>query len=213
MLLRYSSLTFRARIKQIISFQAMDDHRETDVIQTRHMSKSHTSDGVNARSYPKHPRAAVSAVIIDPFSRPGTPLVVLVQRGKEPMKGTWSLPGGAIDLGETVVDAAVREVEEECGLTLNEYRIHPHAFHVSDAIFPSDDELNPKFHYVIAQCAGQVKDAHSATKIVAGDDAAAVAWYSLDEVVAVEQHQEYGSVSQVFARALAMIDVGLLFEK
>jgi 8-oxo-dGTP diphosphatase len=51
------------------------------------------------------------AVVRDPTGR-----LLLVRRGREPGRGRWSLPGGRVEYGETVADAAVREVREETGL-------------------------------------------------------------------------------------------------
>ncbi len=61
------------------------------------------------REYPEAPIIGVGAVVID-----GTK-VLLVRRGHEPLKGEWSLPGGAVELGETLQQGVVREVLEETG--------------------------------------------------------------------------------------------------
>ena len=60
--------------------------------------------------YPDRPMVAVGAVILDGDR------VLLVQRGHEPLKGEWSLPGGVVEIGETLTAALVREVLEETGL-------------------------------------------------------------------------------------------------
>lgn len=62
------------------------------------------------REYPESPIAGVGAVIVQ-HGR-----VLVVQRGQEPLKGAWSLPGGALELGETIEQGIVREVREETGL-------------------------------------------------------------------------------------------------
>jgi 8-oxo-dGTP diphosphatase len=62
------------------------------------------------REFPEAPIIGVGAVVID-----GTK-VLLVRRGQEPLKGEWSLPGGALELGETLQQGVVREVLEETGL-------------------------------------------------------------------------------------------------
>ena len=64
------------------------------------------------REYPEAPIVGVGAVVID-----GTK-VLLVRRGNEPLKGQWSLPGGAVELGETLQQGVVREVLEETGLVV-----------------------------------------------------------------------------------------------
>ncbi|HVJ09873.1 MAG TPA: NUDIX hydrolase [Acidisarcina sp.] len=65
------------------------------------------------REYPEAPIVGVGAVIIDGGR------VLLVQRGHEPLKGEWSLPGGALELGETLKQGVVREVLEETGLVVD----------------------------------------------------------------------------------------------
>src|SRR5205809_2114809 len=61
----------------------------------------------DGRRHPERPIVAVGAVILDGDR------VLLVKRGQEPLKGEWSLPGGAIEIGETLEAAVVREVREE----------------------------------------------------------------------------------------------------
>jgi len=63
-----------------------------------------------SREYPDYPRVGVGAVVLSRGR------VLLVRRGKPPAEGRWSLPGGLVDLGETSVEAARREVAEECGI-------------------------------------------------------------------------------------------------
>ena len=62
------------------------------------------------REYPDAPRVGVGAVVLDGER------VLLVQRGRPPSQGKWSLPGGLVHLGERLEDAVRREVTEECGL-------------------------------------------------------------------------------------------------
>ena len=69
-----------------------------------------------AREYPAHPVVGVGAVVV----RDGRALII--KRGHEPRKGEWSLPGGLVNLGESLVDAVRREVKEETGLD-----VHPGA--------------------------------------------------------------------------------------
>jgi 8-oxo-dGTP diphosphatase len=66
---------------------------------------------VTQREFPAHPLVGVGAVIVDDDGR-----VLLVRRARPPLLGHWSLPGGLLELGETLVDGVRREVVEETGL-------------------------------------------------------------------------------------------------
>jgi ADP-ribose pyrophosphatase YjhB (NUDIX family) len=70
------------------------------------------SNGDNARTYPTRPYLAVSAAIFRD-SR-----VLIVRRGRAPARGLYTLPGGGVELGETLEQAVVREVREETGLAV-----------------------------------------------------------------------------------------------
>jgi ADP-ribose pyrophosphatase YjhB (NUDIX family) len=70
------------------------------------------SDGEIRRSYPTRPYLAVSAAIF----RDGR--VLIVRRGRPPAHGLYTLPGGGVELGETLEQAAIREVREETGLAI-----------------------------------------------------------------------------------------------
>ena len=90
------------------------------------------------RLYPEAPIAAVGAVILDGDQ------VLLVRRGKEPLKGEWSLPGGAVELGETLEQAVCREVLEETGLLVAAVSV----VEVLNRI-TLDDEGRVMYHYVL----------------------------------------------------------------
>jgi mutator protein MutT len=70
--------------------------------------------------------------------------VLLVKRANEPLKGEWSVPGGAVELGETVADAVRREIREESGI---EVKVGP-ILEVLDRI-SYDDDGRVRFHYVL----------------------------------------------------------------
>jgi 8-oxo-dGTP diphosphatase len=90
------------------------------------------------REYPEAPIVAVGVVL-----KRG-PEVLLVQRLNEPSRGRWSLPGGAVELGETVREAARREVQEECGL-----QIEPGEFLAIVDRIVHDEAGRVRFHYVL----------------------------------------------------------------
>jgi len=90
------------------------------------------------REYPKAPIVAVGVVV-----KRGRE-ALLVRRLNEPSRGRWSLPGGVVELGETVREAARREVREECGLEVNPGEV----LAVVDSIV-RDEAGRVRFHYVI----------------------------------------------------------------
>jgi 8-oxo-dGTP diphosphatase len=99
------------------------------------------------REYPEAPIVGVAAVVIQDNQ------VLLVRRGREPLKGKWSLPGGALELGESLEEGVVREVFEECCVN-----VHPIAVvEVFDKITRGADG-RIQYHYVLIDflcgCAG-----------------------------------------------------------
>ena len=90
------------------------------------------------RDYPDRPIVGVGAVIV----RDGR--AVIVQRASEPLRGQWSIPGGAVELGETVRQAAAREVPEETGWEVEVGEV----LEVFDSIYP-DPDGRMRYHYVL----------------------------------------------------------------
>jgi mutator protein MutT len=93
---------------------------------------------VTDRRYPDRPYVGVGAVIV----RDGE--VLLVKRRHEPLRGRWSLPGGAVEVGETLVACLTRELREETGL---EVQVGP-VVEVLDRITP-DDRGRVAYHFVL----------------------------------------------------------------
>ena len=89
------------------------------------------------REYPKHPIVGVGGVVID------RDRVLLIRRGKEPLKGEWSIPGGMLELGEDLVAAVRRELKEETGLEVEPLE----CILVFDRISHEGERV--KYHYVI----------------------------------------------------------------
>jgi len=124
------------------------------------------------REFPANPLVGVGAVIVDDRER-----VLLIQRGTEPMKGRWSIPGGLLDLGETLVDGVKREVAEETGLSVRPETI----VEVVDRIHKQESAENTpsaiRYHYVIVDywCSVLQGEARPSS------DAADIAWATRDE--------------------------------
>jgi 8-oxo-dGTP diphosphatase len=99
---------------------------------------SNTTDDRDPRQYPQRPIVGVGGVILDEGK------VVLIRRRYEPLKGEWSLPGGGVEVGETLEAAVAREMEEETGLRVE---VGP-VIEVFDRIV-RDDEQRVRYHYVL----------------------------------------------------------------
>src|SRR5262245_7819098 len=93
---------------------------------------------VTSREYPLHPIPGVGIVAFDDDA------VLLIRRGKEPRRGEWSIPGGAVEVGEHVRTAALREFAEECGGSIELRDL----VDVVD-IFGRDEAGRIKYHYIV----------------------------------------------------------------
>ena len=119
------------------------------------------------RDYPDRPIVGVGAVIVDGDR------ALVVRRATEPLKGQWSIPGGVLELGETLRAGAAREALEETGLKVEVGEV----LEVVDRIIP-DDEGKTRYHYVLVdflcrRIAGEAR---------AGSDVSAVRWVSRTEL-------------------------------
>ena len=119
------------------------------------------------RTYPSAPIVAVGVVIF----RAGKYL--LVRRGKPPMKGAWSLPGGAQKLGETLTQTARREVAEETGLQIGELAL----IDVVDFI-ERDAEGAVRYHYALVDFCAQAETGTPAPQ----GDVTELCWASLEQL-------------------------------
>ncbi len=110
----------------------------------------------------------MGALIFDDSGR-----ILIVERGREPYLGQWSLPGGIVEVGETLKEATEREVLEETGLVVEAFRY----FTIFERIVP--DRVNRfEYHYVLVDYVCRLLEGEAE----AGSDVAAVAWASKAEL-------------------------------
>jgi 8-oxo-dGTP diphosphatase len=120
-----------------------------------------------SRIYPEHPIIGVGGIVVDGGR------VLLVKRGHEPLKNEWSLPGGAVELGETLETAIAREVQEETGLTVE---VGPIVDVLDRLRYDTDGRV--KYHYVLVDFLCHP----TGGALAAASDAAAAAWATLDDL-------------------------------
>jgi 8-oxo-dGTP diphosphatase len=116
---------------------------------------------------PQKPEVAIGALVLKDQK------VLLVKRSQPPSEGLWALPGGKIHLGETLQQAAKREILEETGITI----IPGEPVYSFDTIH-RDGKGNVRFHYVIIDLLAKFKEG----ELKAGDDASEADWFSLKDL-------------------------------
>jgi ADP-ribose pyrophosphatase YjhB (NUDIX family) len=114
------------------------------------------------------PEVCVGAVVVHDGC------LLLIQRGRGAGIGSWSIPGGRVEFGETLEQAAARELHEETGLLAGALRYLGHV-----------ERVSADWHFVIHDYLVDVA-VESLTRLAAGDDALATRWVRLAEVPAVE---------------------------
>jgi 8-oxo-dGTP diphosphatase len=119
------------------------------------------------REYPESPLVGVGAVIIDDGR------ALLVKRGHPPLAGEWSIPGGVLELGETLSEAAVREAREETCLTVEPAEL----LGVYDRVL-RDDTGGILYHFVLIDFLCRPLSG----KAQAADDADEVRWFTPNEI-------------------------------
>lgn len=127
--------------------------------------------GLDKRDYPERPIVGVAAVVVAEGS------VLLIQRGKEPMQGAWSLPGGVLELGESISDGVMREVWEEAGIEVRPRKL----VEVVERVL-RDNAGVVQYHYILLDwlCTVETTDLEVPSFLKVGSDAQAAVWARLD---------------------------------
>jgi ADP-ribose pyrophosphatase YjhB (NUDIX family) len=145
-----------------------------------------------SRRFPARPIVAVGVVLLDDGGPGGGERVLLVRRGHPPAEGAWTIPGGAVEVGETLEEAARRELREETGLAATLGPI----VEVLDRVLQSADG-RVAWHYVIIDFLGTAPEG----TLAAGTDARDARFVPLDELPAIATTT---GLAAVVARARAL---------
>jgi len=143
----------------------------------------------SSREYPERPIVGVGGVVIE------NGRALLIRRGGEPLRGQWSIPGGTLELGESLEHGVARELLEETGLQVKVVEF----LEVFDRIFvePGGENRSPRFHFVIVdylceRIAGEPR---------AGGDATDVTFAAEDEL---ERFHLTATATRVLRKAFAL---------
>ena len=154
---------------------------------------------VTKREYPDQPLVGVAGVVIDDGR------TLLIRRAKPPYEGQWSIPGGLLELGETVAAGVARELSEETGLEVNVLdligvfeRILPDASGPDGA---RAEVARPQYHFVILDYLCTVR----AGTLRAGSDALEFAWALEDQIGEFDLSPMAG---RALRKAFAMVRAG-----
>ena len=146
-----------------------------------------------AREYPDRPVVGVGGVVIE------NERALLIKRGSEPLLGQWSIPGGTLELGESLQEGVARELLEETGLdvlVLDMIEAFDRIF-LDPAAPDGGDKSRPKYHYVIVDylCERRAGEAQ------VGSDVTDIAYAAEEELAAFNMTT---TVTRVLHRAFAM---------
>ena len=185
----------------------------------------------------QRPAVGVGVVIFRPTVAQGDrlPQVLLIRRGKAPSKGMISFPGGRQELGETVIECAIREAKEECGIDLRhdpsllrnverigatrvptaflQYRTleHPVPFTAVDVMAMSEEDAmeteleKMMYHFAIIEVAATVAD--PGQEPVAADDADEAFWWDCDDFLKSDNPDIVPNLKHVVETALSMFEI------
>ena len=143
------------------------------------------------RRYPTRPIVGVGTVVMD------SDMVLMIKRDKPPRQGSWSLPGGAQELGETIREAARREVREETGLEIGIFGL----IDVVDSV-RSDADDKIEYHYTLIDLAGYSVGG----TLMAGGDAQDCRWFTRTEINAMDIWSETKRIISLAVDKFGAID-------
>lgn len=133
------------------------------------------------REYPAAPIAAVGVIIRDDDR------IVLIRRDKEPSRGRWTFPGGAVELGESLHDAARREAWEETGLHV---AVGELATVIDNLV--RDEEGRVRYHYVIVDYMARPLEGI----LRPGSDVSDVRWFTLTDLDGLDMTEKAGALAR-----------------
>ena len=125
------------------------------------------------REYPERPIASVAACVFKGDK------ILIIRRATPPSQGLWSVPGGMVELGETIQETAEREIEEEGGIEINVDEV----FQVADLVVP-DEAGRVKFHYVITYVLAD----YVSGEVRPGSDALDIKWVTSEELNSLDMN-------------------------
>ncbi len=140
------------------------------------------------RTYPARPMVGVGALIHDSEGR-----ILLIKRRFEPNKGRWALPGGMLETGENLADAARREVREELGVDVKVQRL----FQVAEEII-NDAEGKTRYHFVLVDYLGRLNP--SGVEITLNEESERYAWFRPDEVAGLDVSDNTRRIVEKYAK-------------
>jgi 8-oxo-dGTP diphosphatase len=149
------------------------------------------------REYPERPIVGVGGVVIEDGR------VLLIRRGSEPLKGEWSIPGGTLELGETLREGAARELKEETGLEVSVLEMIELFERINfgrgadEAWTTMEERRRPRFHFVIVDYLCQ----RISGEAVAGGDVTHVEWARED---ALEKFSLTPTATRVIRKAFSL---------
>ena len=125
------------------------------------------------REYPRSPIPSVAACVLKGDK------ILVAKRANPPSQGLWSVPGGMVELGETIQDTARREINEECGIQIEVGDL----FTVENLIMP-DEKGRIQFHYVVTYLLARYKSG----ELRPSSDALDVRWVTPEEMNKLEMN-------------------------